>query len=223
MSEGALDRVTVDTGPKPDRCVVWLHGLGADGHDFEPAVPELRLPQDLRVRFIFPHAPMRPVTVNGGMRMRAWYDIAELDIAARQDEAGIRDAGQRIESLLAETREQGFAPGDTVLAGFSQGGAIALYAGLRHEHGLAGIIALSCYLPLHEQLDDEASGANRETPIFMGHGTQDPVVPCALGERSRDLLSAKSYPVDWHAYPVPHGVTPEELRDVGEWLTDRFR
>lgn len=223
MNDGSLDRVTVDTSPAPDHCVVWLHGLGADGHDFEPAVPELRLPGDLGVRFIFPHAPVRPVTVNGGMRMRAWYDIAELDIAARQDEAGIRDSARRIEGLLAEVRDQGYSPGDTVLAGFSQGGAIALHAGLRHEPRLAGIVALSCYLPLHEQLDDEAARANRETPIFMGHGIQDPVVPCALGERSRDFLGARGYEVDWHQYPVPHGVTPEELRDIGEWLTARFR
>lgn len=223
MNDAVLERVTVDTGAAPRHCVIWLHGLGADGHDFEPAVPGLHLPDAPGVRFIFPHAPVRPVTVNGGARMRAWYDIAGLDIAARQDESGIRDAGRRIEALLEETRAEGFEPADTVLAGFSQGGAIALHAGLRHARPLAGIIALSCYLPLHETLGAEAAAANAETPVFMGHGVQDPVVPMALGERSRDFLVSMGYDVEWHQYPVPHGVTPEELRDIGEWLTARFR
>lgn len=213
-----LERVTVDTGASPGRCVIWLHGLGADGHDFEPAVPQLGLPPGSAVRFLFPHAPHRPVTVNGGMRMRAWYDIAELDIAARQDEAGIRESRDLTESLLAEVRSDGFAPADTVLAGFSQGGAMALHTGLRHEERLAGIVGLSCYLPLHDRLADEASGANRGTPVFMAHGTQDPVVPFALGERSRDFLTGKGYDVEWHQYPVPHGVAPEELGDIGKWL-----
>lgn len=214
-----LDRVTVETGPSPRYCVIWLHGLGADGHDFEPAVPHLGLPPDTAVRFLFPHAPRRPVTVNAGMRMRAWYDIAELDIAARPDETGIRESQALIEALLEESRDEGFAPEDTVLAGFSQGGAIALHTGLRHKERLAGIMGLSCYLPLDEQLSEEASGANRNTPIFLAHGTQDPVVPFGLGERSKDFLSGSGYGVEWHHYPVSHGVAPEELRDIGKWLT----
>lgn len=220
MSE--LDCVTVDTGPSPRHCVVWLHGLGADGHDFEPAVPELRLPETPSVRFLFPHAPQRPVTVNGGMRMRAWYDITELDIAARQDEAGILESQRLVEGLLGRTRDEGFAPGDTVLAGFSQGGAMALHTGLRLPDRLAGIVALSCYLPLHERLETEASAANRKTPVFMAHGDQDPVVPHGLGERSRDFLREAGYEVAWHSYPVPHGVCVEELRDIGEWLAGVF-
>lgn len=214
-----LDCVTVDTGPSPRHCVIWLHGLGADGHDFEPAVPHLGLPTEPAVRFLFPHAPRRPVTVNGGMRMRAWYDITELDIAARPDEAGIRESQALIEALLEESRDAGFAPSDTILAGFSQGGAIALHTGLRHKKRLAGIMGLSCYLPLDEQLSEEASGANRNTPIFMAHGTQDPVVPFGLGERSKDFLGERGYGVEWHHYPVSHGVAPEELRDIGKWLT----
>lgn len=213
-----LEHVTVDTGPAPGRCVIWLHGLGADGHDFEPAVPQLGLPAEPAVRFLFPHAPHRPVTINAGMRMRAWYDIAELDIAARPDEAGIRESQSLIEELLTKAWGGGFAPADTVLAGFSQGGAVALHTGLRLSDRLAGIVGLSCYLPLHERLADEANAANSETPIFMAHGTQDPMVPFELGERSKDFLASKGYDVSWHTYPVPHGVAPEELRDIGEWL-----
>lgn len=222
MSDAGLEYLVVDSGAEPRHCVIWLHGLGADGHDFEPAVPQLGLPADLPVRFLFPHAPVRPVTVNGGMRMRAWYDIASLDIGGRQDEEGIRDAARRIEALVADAAA-GFDAGATVLAGFSQGGAVALHAGLRHARGLAGIMGLSCYLPLHETLRAEASAANAGTPVFMGHGTQDPVVPMQLGQRSRDYLRSAGYDVAWHEYPIPHGVAPDELRDIGEWLVSCFR
>lgn len=220
MSAELLDHLVVDTGSDPRHCVVWLHGLGADGHDFEPAVPALGLPEALAVRFVFPHAPVRPVTVNGGMRMRAWYDIPTLDIGGPQDEAGIRDAAERVEALMADT---GFKPADTVIAGFSQGGAIALHAGLRHRHRLAGILALSCYLPLHDRLEHEAADANRDTPIFMAHGTQDPVVPFGLGQRTREFLASSGYDVAWREYAMPHAVSPEELQDIGRWLADRFR
>jgi len=213
-----LEHLSVDTGDSPEDCIVWLHGLGADGHDFEPVVPQLAAMLPHATRFVFPHAPVRPVTVNNGMRMRAWYDIASLDIAGRQDEAGIHEATDRVEALLAAQARQGFEPGRTVLAGFSQGGAIALHAGLRHETRLAGLLALSCYLPLHDALSTEAAPANRETPIFMAHGSQDPVVPQVLGERSRDCLREHGYRVAWHSYPVPHGVCQEEIRDIGEWL-----
>lgn len=213
-----LEHLSVDTGNNPSACIVWLHGLGADGHDFEPLVPQLSAKLPCATRFIFPHAPVRPVTVNNGMRMRAWYDIASLDIAGRQDEAGIRESASNVERLLAAQEQEGFEPGRTVLAGFSQGGAVALHAGLRHRDRLAGLLALSCYLPLHDTLTAEAAGANRGTPIFMAHGSQDPVVPQVLGEQSRDYLRAHQYSVTWHSYPMPHGVCQEEVGDIGEWL-----
>lgn len=220
MIVAGFDCVVVDSAPEPRALVVWLHGLGADGHDFEPVVPQLELSGNAGVRFVFPHAPVRPVTVNGGMRMRAWYDILGLDIAARQDEPGIRESAGRLDDLLAELQGEGFAPGETVLAGFSQGGAMALHTGLRHARPLAGILALSCYLPLHESLDAEAGEANRRARIFMGHGTQDPVVPVQLGVRSRDFLRERGHEVTWRDYPVPHAVCPEEIRDIGRWLAD---
>lgn len=217
-----LQSVVVETGPKPCHGVLWLHGLGADGHDFEPIVPELVAPSWPALRFVFPHAPIRPVTINGGMRMRAWYDIVGLDIAARSDEAGIRASIGLVETLIAEQAAHGIAPERLLLAGFSQGAAIALSAGLRHRHRLAGIIALSGYLPLHEALSREASEANRATPLFIAHGRYDPVVPIGLGEQSRDRLRALGYRVDWYSYPMQHAVSPQQIQDLRDWIGRRL-
>ncbi len=196
--------------------VILLHGLGADGHDFEPVAAELDLP--LPVRWVFPHAPVRAVTINGGYRMRAWYDILGFDAHARQDEAGIRQSEAATRALVLREAERGVPAGRVVLAGFSQGGAIALHTALRHPVGLAGVVVLSSYLPLGSRLEEEAHPANAATPVFMGHGTEDGVVPLRNGLQTRDLLLARGSPVEWHEYPMPHTVSPAELRDLGAWL-----
>jgi phospholipase/carboxylesterase len=198
--------------------VIWLHGLGADGHDFEPIVPELGLRPNLSVRFVFPHAPYRPITINSGYVMRAWYDIAEIAIDADQDAAGIRDTEAHLHALIAREQERGIAPGRIVLAGFSQGGAMALHTGLRYPQPLAGLLALSTYLPLHELIDSEISRSNLDVPIFMAHGTADDVVPFALGEASYHLLKALGAQIEWHSYPMRHAVMPQEIGDIGRWL-----
>ncbi|MDZ7748212.1 MAG: alpha/beta fold hydrolase [Halofilum sp. (in: g-proteobacteria)] len=200
--------------------VIWLHGLGADGHDFEPIVAELRLPADHGVRFVFPHAPRRAVTVNAGMEMRAWYDIAAPDIAAHEDEAGIRDSAAIVDTLIAAEVERGVPAERVVLAGFSQGGALALHAGLRHGERLAGIVALSAYLPLADRLADELADANGDTPIFQAHGTQDPIVPLALARASHERIAALRPPPEWHTYPLDHGVCAQEITDLRRWLVD---
>lgn len=210
-----LETLERETGPRPRASVVWLHGLGADGHDFEPIVPELDLPDTLPVRFVFPHAPLQRVTVNGGAVMRAWYDVTG---DGRQDAAGIRASQVRVEALIARERARGVAARSIVLAGFSQGGAVALQTGLRHPERLAGILALSAYLPLPDTLAQEASEANRDVPIFMAHGTMDPVIPLSWATRSRDHLVALGYAVEWREYPMPHSVCAEEIADVGRWL-----
>lgn len=215
-----LDAVEIETGPAPRASVIWMHGLGADGHDFEPIVPELSLPKG-PIRFIFPHAPHRPVTINGGMRMPAWYDILEptLDPASRREDAqGIRGSQAQVEALVARERERGVPDSRIVLAGFSQGGAIALHTGLRHPARLAGIMALSTYLPLQSTLAAEASPANRDVPVFMAHGLVDPVVVPVRATASRDLLLGAGYGVQWHEYPMPHAVCAEEIADIGAWL-----
>jgi len=214
MSE-LLDTIEVETGPAPRAAIIWLHGLGADGHDFEPIVPELSLPPATAVRFVFPHAPIQAVTINGGARMRAWYDIGH---DGRQDAAGIRASQSRVEALIARERGRGVAAHRIVLAGFSQGGAIALQTGLRHPDPLAGVLALSTYLPLADTLEKEASAAARDVPIFMAHGVEDPLIPLARAAQSRDRLSALGYRVEWHEYPMPHSVCAEEIRDIGVWL-----
>jgi phospholipase/carboxylesterase len=217
-----LDCVERQTGANPEWTILWLHGLGADGHDFEPIVPELVRPGWPALRFVFPHAPVRPVTINGGVPMRAWYDIRDLSIENRADEAGVRESMAQVEALIAREGERGVPASRLVLAGFSQGGAVALATGLRREQGLAGIVALSTYLPLVSSTAGEATAAGRATPVFMAHGLHDPVVPHVLGERSRDALRQLALPVDWHSYPMPHSVCAEEVRDLGDWLQARF-
>lgn len=212
-----MDALEIGTGSAPDSAVIWLHGLGADGHDFAPIVPELGLPSTARIRFIFPHAPMLPVTINGGYVMPAWYDVRSPDLH-HEDEAGIRASQRLIEVVIQQEILRGIHPSRIVLAGFSQGGAIALQAGLRHALALAGIMALSTYLPLPSALDAEASPANAGIPVFMAHGAADNIVPLAQGLASRDLLLQKQYPVEWHEYPMAHSVCPQEIIDIGQWL-----
>jgi len=213
-----LPHVELATGADPAGTIIWLHGLGADGWDFVPIVRELPLPEALALRFIFPHAPERAVTINNGMQMRAWYDIAMNDIARLPDERGIRESQAQVEALIAREKARGVDASRIVLVGFSQGGAIALQAGLRHAERLGGIVALSTYLTLQESLAAEGSPANRATPIFMGHGTQDPVVPLALAEASAAALRAHGYQVEWHAWPMPHSVCAEEVQLVAEFF-----
>jgi phospholipase/carboxylesterase len=217
-----LDAVEIETGPRPQWAVIWLHGLGADGHDFEPIVPELVRPHWPAMRFVFPHAPVRPVTINGGARMRAWYDILGLEIANRQDEAGVRAAVTRVEKLIERETLRGIEDHRIVLVGFSQGGAIALAAGVRHLRRLAGVAALSTYLPIADRTSDELSPANRGLPIFFAHGAQDPVVPQALGAMSRDWLARAGYEVSWHSYPMQHNVCAEEVLDLAHWISARI-
>ena len=211
-----LETIEIETGREPRAAVIWLHGLGADGHDFEPIVPELGMPATAPgVRFVFPHAPVQPVTINGGAVMRAWYDVTG---DGRQDAAGIRSSQARVEALIARERARGVAARSIVLAGFSQGGAIALQTGLRHPERLAGILALSTYLPLPDTVADEAHAANRGVPIFMSHGIQDALIPLSWATRSRDHLVTLGYAVEWREYPMPHSVCAEEIEDVGVWL-----
>lgn len=217
-----LPHVELSTGAEPAATVIWLHGLGADGWDFLPIVREMPLPDDLVLRFIFPHARERPVTINNGYVMRAWYDIAMNDIARLPDEKGIRESQAEIVRLIARERDRGMPAERIVLAGFSQGGAMALQVGLRHAERLAGIIALSAYLVLEDSLDTEASAANRLTPILMAHGTEDPVIPLQLAEASHALLEARGYRVQWHTWPMPHSVCAEEVLAVAEFLTGLF-
>ncbi len=218
-----LETVEIETGNEPAGAVIWLHGLGADGHDFEPLVPELQLPDDPPLRFVFPHAPIRPVTINAGMRMRAWYDIVAIDRRARQDEEGIRASAAATVELIEREKERGIPAGRIVLAGFSQGGAIAIHTALRYPERLAGLIALSTWMPLGETLTAEGSAANRDLPVFMAHGRQDPMVPVALGEQTGEALAAAGYPLQWQTYDMPHAVCPAEIGDISAWLQKRFR
>jgi phospholipase/carboxylesterase len=208
-----MQAVEINTGANPQASVIWLHGLGADGHDFEPIVPELELARP--VRFVFPHAPVRPVTINQGMRMRAWYDILQLG-GGPEDEAGIRASQKLLEAMIAEEKSRGMRA--IVLAGFSQGGAIVLQTALRHPEALAGVLALSTYLPLHTTLEAERSPANRELPIFMAHGQYDDIIPLARAEQSRKLLERLGYRVQWQVYPMPHSVSPQEIAEISAFL-----
>jgi phospholipase/carboxylesterase len=217
-----LDCVEVETAPQPRHAVIWLHGLGADGHDFEPIVPQLVQPEWPALRFVFPHAAMRPISLNGGLPMRGWYDIAGFDLSQRQDERGIRASIGDVETLIAREVSRGVDASRIVLVGFSQGGAIALAVGLRHAQKLAAIVALSTYLPIESQTANERGEANAATPIFMAHGAFDPVVPQVLGERSRDRLRNWGYAVDWHSYPMAHQVCPQEIADLADFLGQRI-
>jgi len=217
-----LPAVEHETAANPRFSILWLHGLGADGNDFAPIVPALVDPAWPPLRFVFPHAPVRPVTINNGMSMRAWYDIAAFDLNARQDEAGMRASIGEVETLIEREHSRGVPSDRIVLAGFSQGGAIALAAGLRHPQRLAGIVALSTYLPLHAALAGERSAANAATPIFWGHGSVDPVVVLQRGIDSRDLLQSLGYALEWHTYPMAHAVCPEEIGDLRRWLAQRL-
>ena len=219
MSDELLECVEREPSVLARSSVIWLHGLGADGHDFEPIVPELGLAEDLAVRFIFPHAPERAVTINGGMVMRAWYDILGLDIRRDEDIEGLRTSETQVRALVEREVSRGVSEERIVLAGFSQGGAIALQAGVRHPRRLAGIMALSTYLTLPEQLESEADPANGACPSFMAHGTQDPVVPYEGGQLSRQALEAQGYEVEWREYPMQHSVCAEEIADISSWLT----
>jgi phospholipase/carboxylesterase len=218
-----LETVEEETGPNPQWSVLWLHGLGADGHDFAPLVPELARPGWPALRFVFPHAPVQPVTINNGMRMRAWYDIKDFDLANRADAAGVEASIVQVGALLDREHARGIPAARTFLAGFSQGGAIALAAGLRRATPLAGVIALSTYLPLGERTVETLGDAASAQPVFMAHGSADPVVPFAAGERSAALLRQHDIAVDWHAYPMAHQVCAEEIGDLGDWMDARFR
>lgn len=218
-----LQTIEIETGRNPTASVLWLHGLGADGNDFVPVVNELGLPDDLAVRFVFPHAPMMPVTINNGYVMRAWYDVSFDGLDKRPDERGIRASQASIEQLLARENARGIPAHRIVLAGFSQGGAMTLHTGLRHAERLAGLMVLSSYLPLPNALAAERSPANAATPIFMVHGEDDPVIPIGLAERSVAQLRGLGYAVDWRAYPMEHSVCLPEIADIGEWLRGIFR
>lgn len=202
--------------------VIWLHGLGADGHDFEPIVPHLGLPADLAVRFVFPHAPAIPVTINGGMVMPAWYDILSPDLKNRADEAGVRASADAVQALITRENDRGIPTANIVLAGFSQGGAIATHLGLRHPDRLAGILALSTYLVCTDTIEAERSDANRGTPVFWGHGTHDPMVTIERGEEGHRRLIELGHPMTWRTYPMQHQVCPEETADIGAWLGERL-
>ena len=211
--------IEIETAPQPTATVIWLHGLGADGRDFVPIIPELRLPSDLAIRFVFPHAPHRPVTINRGSVMRAWYDIAETEFGRQEDEAGIRESEQTVRGLIQRETERGVASERIVLAGFSQGGAVVLHTGLRLPQRLAGILALSTYLPLADTLKAEAHPANADVPIFMAHGADDPIIPLALGESSADLLTRRGANLEWRTYEMEHSVCLDEIQDIAGWLT----
>ncbi len=216
------ESVEVETGANPVGSVIWLHGLGADGHDFEAIVPELRLPASLPLRFVFPHAPVRPVTINGGMAMRAWYDIVSFDKQGRADDTGIRESSALVDALVEREQQRGIDSSKILIAGFSQGGAIALHNVLRTPLKLAGLMALSSYLPLQDTVDSEVmenpDAGDTSLPVFMGHGRSDPMVPCQGGRASADVLERLGYTVDWHDYPMAHAVCAQEITDISNWL-----
>lgn len=216
-----LPNITLDRGKSPRHSMIWLHGLGADGGDFVPVAEEMNLP--VSMRYIFPHAPKRPVTINGGFVMRAWYDIASADIHAQQDEKGIRSSQFEIEKLIEQEKQRGVKAENIYLAGFSQGGAIVLQTGLRHTEKLGGILALSTYLPLADTLEKEGTEAAKSTPLFMVHGRSDPIVPYSLGKSSANKLLDLGYHLDWREYAMPHSVCMEEVGDIATWLGQRLK
>ncbi|HEY9102973.1 alpha/beta hydrolase [Chitinimonas sp.] len=218
-----LEHIEIETRPAPQWSVIWMHGLGADGNDFVPVVPELGLESEVGVRFLFPHAPMIPVTCNNGYVMRAWYDILEIgSINRRVDEAGIRANREAIRAMIRRENERGIPTERIILAGFSQGGAMAYSAGLTHPERLGGIIALSTYIPSQALIDAELSQANAATPIFAAHGVQDPIVPFVLGESAAQWASSQGHPVQWQGYRMPHSVCMEEIEAIGLWIKARI-
>ncbi len=217
------ETVEQSTGSNPENSVIWLHGLGADGHDFEPLVPMLGLHEIAATRFIFPHAPTRPVTLNGGMRMRAWYDIKSISTSRDQDEAGINESTGLIHALIERELSRGVPASKIVIAGFSQGGAIATHVALRYPQKLAGLMVLSAYLLFPDRLAQEIHQANSDTPVFIGHGSEDPVVPVNMGRDLAQKLESLQMPVEWHQYTMPHSVNQEEILDIGTWLRARLK
>ena len=222
MTTHPLPHLTIETAPRPDAAVIWLHGLGADGHDFEPIVPQLGLQSDARIRFIFPHAPAMPVTLNGGYIMPAWYDIRQSDLGIEHDAAGIAESAKRIAMLIEQQRMHGIACERILLAGFSQGAAMALHVGLEREETPGGLIALSGYLLLPDTLESRIANTAEHPPIFMAHGIHDPVVPYALGEAACRRLKTLKFNVEWHSYPMQHQVCAEEIHAIGAWLNARL-
>ncbi len=218
MQVQPLEKVIVEMKVNPDASIIWLHGLGADGHDFEPAVRDLELPDRLSVRFIFPHAPTIPVTINNGYIMPAWYDFKQTDLGIEHDEPGIARSTKQIQQLIEEQEMHGIPPGRIILAGFSQGGAMAIHCGLRQNEPLAGIIALSTYLLMPDHMENEIKPSACTVPIFMAHGADDPVVPFAAGEASRRKLETAGCHIEWHSYPMEHSVCPREIKDIGLWI-----
>ena len=217
-----LETVERETGPAPEWSVIWLHGLGADGNDFAPIVPELVGRDWPALRFVFPHAPVRAVTVNNGARMRAWYDIRDFDLANRADEVGVEESVAQVEALIAREVQRGVPAGRILLAGFSQGGAIVLATGLRRREPLAGLVALSTYLPMANRAEELLQAGAGAQPLFMAHGTHDPVVPFQAGERSAEAMRKLGFNVEWHAYPMAHQVCAEQIQALGEWMAARF-
>ncbi len=220
MTVKRLETVEINPSAKPAYVVIWLHGLGADGHDFEAIVPELNIPDTLPVRYIFPHAPMRPVTINGGMVMRAWYDILEMDVSRKVDTDNIIESSILLDDIIQRELKSGIPSDRIVLAGFSQGGAIVLHTGLRYETPLAGILALSTYSPTAGTLSEERGDANLNIPIMMAHGQFDPVIPVSNAIHTREELIRQNYAVQWHDYPMQHEVCLEEIRDISAWMLD---
>ncbi|WP_018984261.1 alpha/beta hydrolase [Salinimonas chungwhensis] len=222
MSDSLISHVEVNSGDNPQACVIWMHGLGDSGHGFTPIVPELKLPNSLPVKFLFPHAPVRPVTINNNMEMPAWYDIKSLDFNSRADLTGVEESAQQIKQLFDAQVEAGFSPDKIVLAGFSQGGVIAYHLGLRMEQPIAGILALSTYMCEPGLITEQASDANRNVPVFVAHGEQDPVVPIMLGEMAVNTLKENGYQPQWRTYNMQHNVCLEEVEHVSAWLQERL-
>lgn len=222
MSVALLERITVEPKLTATACVIWLHGLGDSGAGFAPVVPVLGLPQDHSIRFIFPHAPEQPVTINQGYVMRSWYDIKSMDLDGRADMAGVLESEISVRALIKEQIDAGIPANRIVLAGFSQGGVVSLFTGLRYAEKLAGIMALSCYLPTSDKLPSELSENNKATPILQHHGDQDDVVPVSAGKMAHDVLKAGGYNTQWKTYAMPHSVLPEQLKDIAQWLSSRL-
>ena len=221
-SDQTLETVEIQTGPNPTASVVWLHGLGADGHDFEPIVPQITWPDAPHIRYVFPHAPIRPVTINGGMPMRAWYDILSLTSARGHDREGVVDSVNQVARLLDREILAGISSNRVILAGFSQGGAIALQLALRYPQSLAGVVTLSSYLLFPDVIESQRHPSNSVLPAFVAHGTMDPVVPVAMGEAAAQKLREMGHPVEWHSYPMQHAVSPEEIQHLTDWMRDRL-